>query len=90
MTNVDTRGRSEASGRAGVVAFLERHPGAWVPGLYLLASTIGTLDSWSYFRRFGVNVFLYSDVADFLLASLREPGAWVIVALSATIAAIPR
>jgi hypothetical protein len=88
MTHAETRGPAEASRRAGLVAFLRRHPGVWVPALYLFASTVGTLDAWSYFRAFGINVFLYSDVADFLLASLREPGGWVIVALSAAIAAM--
>ena len=61
------------------VNFLTQHPGVLISGLYLLASAIGMLDSWWYYRHFGVNVFLYSDLADFLLASFRSPTAWLIV-----------
>jgi hypothetical protein len=63
-----------------VLAFFAEHPGVWLPGLYMLGSTIGMLDSWWFFHQFGINVFLYSDVADFLLASFREPAAWLLVA----------
>ena len=66
---------------------LTNHPGILISGLYLLASAIGMLDSWWYYRHFGVNVFLYSDLADFLLASFRSPTAWFVVVLVAAIAA---
>jgi hypothetical protein len=73
---------SPAVGQRSPFQFLAEHPGVWVPGLYLLASAIGMLDSWWYFRQFGIDIFLYSDVADFLLASFRSPTAWFIVALT--------
>jgi hypothetical protein len=65
---------------------LTQHPGVLISALYLLASAIGMLDSWWYYRHFGVNVFLYSDLADFLLASFRSPTAWLIVAWTVAIA----
>lgn len=34
------------------------------------------------FRHFGVDVFLFSDVSDYLLASFRTPTVWFIVAFS--------
>jgi hypothetical protein len=75
----DANTRSQARDRAKTVAFFVDHPGVWVPGLYMIGSTIGMLDSWWFFHQFGINVFLYSDVADFLLASFREPGAWLVM-----------
>jgi hypothetical protein len=66
---------------------LTQHPGVLISALYLLASAIGMLDSWWYYRHFGVNVFLYSDLADFLLASFRSPTAWLIVLWTVAIAA---
>jgi hypothetical protein len=70
-------------GQRRPLPFLVEHPGVWIPGLYLLASAIGMLDSWWYFRQFGIEIFLYSDVADFLLASFRSPTAWPVVTLTA-------
>lgn len=71
------------NGRRSLLEYLIDHPGVWIPGLYLLASAIGMLDSWWYFRQFGIDIFQYSDVGDFLLASFRSPTAWLIVALTA-------
>jgi hypothetical protein len=67
--------------------FVTQHPGVLISGLYLLASAIGMLDSWWYFRQFGISVFIYSDLADFLLASFRSPTAWLIVLYTAAIGA---
>jgi hypothetical protein len=69
--------------RPGAFRLLTDHAGVWIPGLYLFASAIGMLDSWWYHRRFGINVFLYSDLADFLLASFRTLTPWFVVVLSA-------
>jgi hypothetical protein len=41
------------------------NPGLWPVILYLIGSMVGMLDSWWFYRRFGINVFLYSDIADF-------------------------
>ena len=81
----DSNTQRQAADRARTVAFFGDHPGVWVPGLYVIGSTIGMLDSWWFFHQFGINVFLYSDVADFLLASFREPGGWLVMAFCAFI-----
>lgn len=75
----------QALDRTRTEAFFADHPGVWVPGLYMIGSTIGMLDSWWFFHQFGINVFLYSEVADFLLASFREPGGWLVMAICAPI-----
>lgn len=43
------------------------------------------LFSWDYLRLFGINVFNYAQIGDFLLASLKEPITWVIVIVSVLI-----
>jgi hypothetical protein len=67
--------------------FLKEQPGLVISGLYLLSSAIGMLDWWWYYRHFSINVFLDSDVADFLLASFRSPTAWLIVVYTLVVAA---
>jgi hypothetical protein len=65
--------------------FLAQHLGVGISALYVVASAIGMLDSWWFYRQFNINIFLYSDLADFLLASFRSPTAWLVVALTALI-----
>lgn len=44
--------------------------------------------SWAYLGKFGINVFNYAHVGDFLLASLKEPFTWglVLIAVAAVVA----
>ena len=53
-----------------------------VSAFYVAASVIGMFYSWAYLRSFGVNVFNYAQISDFLLASLKEPFTWVLVVLA--------
>jgi len=46
------------------------------------ASVIGMFYAWSYLREFGINVFNYAQVSDFLVASLKEPFTWLLVVLA--------
>lgn len=62
---------------------LAEHPALLVSGIYFVASLIGIVYSWAFLSSFGINVFLYAEVSDFLLASLKEPAVWVL-----TIAAV--
>ena len=57
---------------------LKEHPALVVSGLYVAASFIGMLYSWMFLREFGINVFNYAQISDFLLASLKEPFTWVL------------
>lgn len=63
-------------------ATLREHPALWVSALYLASSVIGMFYSWSYLRHFGINVFNYAQISDFLLASLKEPITWGLVVLA--------
>jgi hypothetical protein len=60
---------------------IREHPALLVSALYVAASTIGMFYSWAYLRHFGINVFNYAQLSDFLLASLKEPYTWVLVFL---------
>ena len=61
------------------------HPALLVSTFYVAASTIGMFYSWAYLQHFGINVFNYAQLGDFLLASLKEPSTWALVALAATL-----
>lgn len=63
-------------------AVFREHPALIASGFYVLASFVGMFWSWAYLRRFGINVFNYAQVSDFLLASLKEPFTWVLVVLA--------
>jgi len=60
---------------------LKEHPALMVSVLYVAASVIGMFYSWAYLRRFGINVFNYAQISDFLLVSLKEPFTWGLVVL---------
>ena len=63
-------------------AVFREHPALIASGLYVLASFVGMFWSWAYLRNFGINVFNYAQISDFLLASLKEPFTWVLVVLA--------
>ncbi len=63
-------------------ALFREHPALLVSAFYVAASTIGMFYSWAYLRNFGVNVFNYAQISDFLLASLKEPFTWLLVFLA--------
>ncbi len=65
-----------------LVALFREHPALLVSAFYVAASFVGMFYSWAFLRRFGINVFNYSQISDFLLASLKEPFTWVLVGLS--------
>ena len=58
---------------------LAEHPAFLFSALYVIASIIGMVFSWDFLRRFGINVFHYAEIGDFLLASLKEPYTWALV-----------
>lgn len=65
-----------------ILALFRQHPALLVSAVYVAASVIGMLFSWDYLRLFGINVFNYAQIGDFLLASLKEPITWIIVFVS--------
>ena len=63
-------------------SLLREHPALLFSALYIAASVIGMFYSWAYLRRFGINVFNYAQISDFLLASLKEPFTWALVVIA--------
>ncbi len=61
---------------------LMEHPAFFLSGIYFVASSIGLVYSWAFFRKFNINVFRYADVSDFILASLKEPITWFLTILA--------
>ena len=57
---------------------LVEQPAIIVSGLYLVASVIGLVYSWTFLHGIGINVFRYAEISDFLLASLKEPFTWAL------------
>ena len=58
------------------------HPALIASGFYVFSSFVGMFWSWAYLRHFGINVFNYAQISDFLLASLKEPFTWALVLLA--------
>ena len=79
---------SDKQGHNWIILLLREHPALLVSVIYVLASTIGMLYSWDYLRLFGINFFNYAQIGDFLLASLKEPFTWVIVAVAVSLVAL--
>lgn len=49
------------------------HTGAWVTAGYVVLSLLGLLHEVMVLRRFGINFVEYAQLADFLLAAIRDP-----------------
>ncbi len=69
---------------------LWEHPALLASALYIIASAIGMGFSWVFLGRFGIDVFQYVQVGDFLLASLKEPMIWVLVGASLLLVVLDR
>lgn len=68
-----------------LTAMLRENPALLFSFIYVVASSIGMFYSWDYLRRFGIDVFDYAQLSDFLLASLKEPYTWLL-AISVVVA----
>ncbi|MDJ0793777.1 MAG: hypothetical protein QNI98_05975 [Woeseiaceae bacterium] len=62
-----------------ITRIFREHPALLVSAFYVAASVIGMFYAWSYLRQFGLNVFNYAQISDFLVASLKEPITWACV-----------
>jgi hypothetical protein len=61
---------------------LVEHPALLISALYLIASLIGLVYSWTFFSFFEINIFRYAEIGDFLMASLKEPSTWLLASLA--------
>ena len=71
-----------------VQKIFKEHPALIVSAFYVAASLIGMFYSWAYLRWFGINVFNYAQISDFLLASLKEPFTWGLVIIAVVLVLI--
>ena len=67
--------------RLGIPRWLKDNPGLVLTGAYVLASLIGIAYTFTFFRRFRINVLDFTEVTDFLVVVIREP-ATIALALS--------
>ena len=58
------------------------HPGIAATGAYVAASAIGMVSSSMFYSRFGVNVFHYAQLSDFVVVAVRNPWATVAILLA--------
>ncbi len=70
----------ESDSQAMPRRLLRDHPALLVSAIYVFATAIGMFFSWSFMRSFGVNIFVYAEIGDFLLASFKDPVIWMAVA----------
>jgi len=67
---------------------LAEHPALLFSAIYFTVSSIGLVYSWAFLRAFGINVFRYADISDFLMASLKEPFTWLLAMLAVLLVAL--
>lgn len=75
----DNAAMSTPTHRTWLGTVLRKHPALLMSLVYITASAIGMFYSWDYLRRFGINVFHFAQISDFLLGSLKEPFTWLVV-----------
>jgi hypothetical protein len=61
----------------GFKEFFQANPTVVFTLLYLYVTAIGLLYSWVLYGKFGINIFDYSEIGDFLLAAFKNPIALV-------------
>lgn len=62
-----------AADRGILRLLVAEHTGAWVTAGYVVLSLLGLLHEAMLLRRFGINFVEYAQLADFLLAAIRDP-----------------
>ena len=69
-------------------ALLIEHPGVFLTVIYAAASIIGLVYTWAFLNAFGINVFHYAELTDFMLASLKEPFTWILTLFAVSLTAL--
>ncbi len=68
---------SAATSSPTILSFLKDHWALLASVGYLYLTVVGMALSWSLYQRYGINVFEFAELNDFLLASFREPLAFL-------------
>ena len=58
-----------------LASLVREHPAIAVTAAYVAASGIGMVSSSMFYSRFGINVFHYAQLSDFVLVAVRNPWA---------------
>lgn len=67
---------------AGFSRLTREHPALVLSAAYLSATGLGMLSSWTFYDRFGLNVFHYAQLSDFILSAVRNPLAALAILLA--------
>ena len=62
-----------------LVRLLKKHWAWAAPLAYIYVTVVGMVQSGIYFRVFGINVFEFAEINDFLLAAFRQPTSFLFV-----------
>ena len=65
-----------------VRSFMREHPGLVVSAAYLAATSVGMLSSWTLYARFGIDIFQFAQLSDFILSAMRMPLASLAILLA--------
>ncbi len=74
----NTGNENEGVPQVGILEYLKNNWGLVASASYIYLTIIGMVQSWVFFRPFGINVFEYSETNDFLLAAFRKPSSVII------------
>lgn len=72
----------EAKSRLGTRNLLKLAKDHWIwvtSFVYIYVSVVGMVDAWNHFNAFGINVFEFAEINDFLLAAFREPLSFLVI-----------
>ena len=67
---------------AGFSRLTREHPALVLSAAYLFATGLGMLSSWTFYDRFGLNIFHYAQISDFILSAVRNPLAALAILLA--------
>ena|SRR5215204_563364 len=88
--DMDAQESEERSRGDKTNGFVSDNPTLVLTLLYLYVTGIGMLYSALLYRRFGINIFDYSEIADFLLAAFKNPIALLVVVVQVALFLIAR
>jgi hypothetical protein len=79
----DAQGKEpQATRRGKVKGFFREHPTFFLTLMYVDLTGIGILYTLIFYRQFGINIFDFAEIGDFLLAAFKAPAITFLVLLA--------
>ena len=78
----DKRMTDDTAPKTGIRGWLRTVKDHWpwvTPLIYVYVSIVGMVDAWKHFGVFGINVFEFAEINDFILAAFREPKTFLMI-----------